>query len=183
LTVQKEGSRTVGRSVVYYNLDVIISIGYRVKSLIGTRFRQWANQILKQYLLKGYAIHQRFEHLEQRVSKTEEKIDFFVNTSLPKNEGIFYNGQIFDAYIFVTKLIKLAKHRLILIDNYIDETVLTMLSQRNKGVQATLYTEKISQAFHLAIQKHNAQYPPIDIKVCKYVHDRFLIIDEDIYLI
>ena len=108
-------------------------------------------------------------------------MDFFITTSLPKNEGVFYNGEVFDAYAFVSKLIKLAKKRLILIDNYIDETVLTMLSQRNRGIQATIYTEKISQSFGLAIQKHNIQYPAIDIKIYRKNHDRFLIVDDEIY--
>lgn len=113
-TVQKEGDRLVTRGVDYYNLDMILSIGYRVKSQRGIDFRKWANKVLKEYLLRGYAINQRIERLEQRVSKTEEKIDFFVRTSLPPVEGVFYDGQIFDAHVFVSNLIKSAKQRIIL---------------------------------------------------------------------
>ena len=105
-------------------LDMIISVGYRVNSINATKFRQWANKVLKEYLLRGYAINQRIERLEQRVTKTEEKIDFFVRTSLPPVEGVFYDGQIFDAHVFVSNLIKSAKQRIILIDNYLDESVL-----------------------------------------------------------
>lgn len=118
LTIRKEGNRTVKRHVKLYNLDVIISVGYRVKSLRGTRFRQWANRILKNYLLNGYSINQRFEYIEQRLSSAEQKIDFFVRSSLPPVEGIFYDGQIFDAYAHIISLIKQAKHSIVLIDNY-----------------------------------------------------------------
>ena len=120
-TVQKEGNRVVTREIEYYNLDTILSIGYRVKSQQGIKFRQWANSVLKARLLHGYAINQRLEHLEQRVSRTEEQIGFFIHTALPPTEGIFYEGQIFDAYTFAAGMIKSAKRRIILLDNYIDE--------------------------------------------------------------
>ena len=163
--------------VDYYNLDVIISVGYRVKSKQGTRFRQWANQVLKDYLLKGYSINHRLQALERTVAEHSQKIDFFVRTALPPIDGIFYNGQIFDAYKFATDLIKSAKHSLVLIDNYVDETTLLMLSKRNEGVSATIYTAKISQQLQLDIEKHNDQYPPIQIRTYKESHDRFLLID------
>ena len=163
--------------VDYYNLDVIISVGYRVKSKQGTRFRQWANQVLKDYLLKGYSINHRLQALERTVAEHSQKIDFFVRTALPPIEGVFYNGQIFDAYKFATDLIKSAKHSLVLIDNYVDETTLLMLSKRNEGVTATIYTAKISQQLQLDIEKHNDQYPPIQIRTYKESHDRFLLID------
>ena len=163
--------------VDYYNLDVIISVGYRVKSKQGTRFRQWANQVLKDYLLKGYSINHRLQALERTVADHSQKIDFFVRTALPPIEGIFYNGQIFDAYRFATDLIKSAQHSLVLIDNYVDETTLLMLSKRNKGVSATIYTAKISQQLLLDIEKHNDQYPPIQLRTYKESHDRFLLID------
>ena len=163
--------------VDYYNLDVIISVGYRVKSKQGTRFRQWANQVLKDYLLKGYSINHRLQALERTVAEHSQKIDFFVRTALPPVEGVFYNGQIFDAYKFATDLIKSAKHSLVLIDNYVDETTLLMLSKRNEGVSATIYTAKISQQLQLDIEKHNDQYPPIQIRTYKESHDRFLLID------
>jgi hypothetical protein len=137
-----------------YNLDVIISVGYRVKSLRGTRFRQWANKILKEYLLNGYSVNQRFRLIEQRLASAEEKIQFFVRSSLPPVEGIFYDGQIFDAYAQIVGLIKQAKQSVVLIDNYIDETTLTMLSKRDNGVTATIYTRPLSQQQQLDVQRH-----------------------------
>ena len=181
LQVQTEGGRTVCRMAKFYNLDVIISVGYRVKSKRGTQFRQWANRILKEYLLKGYSVNNRLERLEQRVSKTEEKIDFFVRTALPPVEGVFYNGQIFDAYVFATDLIKSAKKSITLIDNYIDESVLMMLSKRKAKVRATIITRSDSKVSQLDIEKHNAQYSPVEAKVCDTIHDRFLIIDNEVY--
>ena len=181
--VQKEGSRYVKRNVELFNLDVIISVGYRVNTKRGIEFRQWANQILKDYLFNGYAVNQRFERLEQRVSKTEEKIDFFVKTSLPPIEGIFYDGQIFDAYNFISDLIRMAKQEIILIDNYIDDSVLKILNKRANGVLATIYTTHISENLKLDLSKHNSQYQPINIQRFNKSHDRFLIIDDDVYLI
>ena len=175
--VRQEGNRKVKRTIEIYNLDMILSIGYRVNSKNATRFRQWANQVLKDYLLKGYSINHRLQALERTVAEHSQKIDFFVRTALPPIEGIFYNGQIFDAYKFATDLIKSAKHSLVLIDNYVDETTLLMLSKRNEGVSATIYTAKISQQLQLDIEKHNDQYPPIQIRTYKESHDRFLLID------
>jgi len=176
------------RPTAMYNLDVIISVGYRVKSTQGTHFRQWANRILKDYLLKGYAIHHRIDQVEKltvetekRVTETEKKIDFLVKTALPPKEGIFFDGQIFDAYIFVSDLIRSAKKSITLIDNYVDETVLLLLSKRTKGVEATVYTSQLTPQFQLDIQKHNAQYPPVAVKVFTHSHDRFLFIDDHVY--
>lgn len=163
--------------VKYYNLDVIISVGYRVKSIRGTQFRQWANKVLKEYLLKGYSVNQRLNRLEQRMSHAEEKIDFFVRTSLPPVEGIFYEGQIFEAYKFATDLIRSVRTSILLIDNYVDESVLLMLSKRNEGVRADIYTQRISGQFRLDLERHNSQYPPVEVHVYKKSHDRFLIID------
>ena len=163
--------------VDYYNLDVIISVGYRVKSKQGTRFRQWANNVLKDYLLKGYSINHRLQALEKTVAEHSQKIDFFVRTALPPMEGVFYDGQIFDAYKFAADLIKSAKHSLVLIDNYVDETTLLMFSKRKEGVSATIYTQRISSQLKLDLEKHNAQYPAIDIRTYKRSHDRFLLID------
>ena len=179
--VQNEGNRLVNRKIEYYNLDVIISVGYRVNTKRGIEFRQWANKVLKEYLLHGYAINQRIEHLEQRVTKTEEKIDFFVRTSLPPVEGVFYDGQIFDAHVFVSNLIKSAKQRIILIDNYLDESVLVTLSKRNANVNARIITKTISGQFQLDLNRHNSQYPIINIEERNGVHDRFLIIDDTVY--
>lgn len=168
--------------VDYYSLDVIISVGYRVKSKQGTRFRQWANNVLKDYLLKGYSINHRLQTLEQTVAEHSQKIDFFVRTALPPMEGVFYDGQIFDAYKFATDLIKSANHSLILIDNYVDETTLLMLSKRKEGVSATIYTQRISSQLQLDLEKHNAQYSAIDVKMYKRSHDRFLLIDgQEVY--
>ncbi len=163
--------------VEYYNLDVIISVGYRVKSKQGIQFRIWANKIIKDYLLKGYAINNRIDKLEQKLTEHDKKFDLILNTNLPKTEGIFYNGQIFDAYAFVSKLIKTAKKEIILIDNYIDESVLLMLSKRKQNIKAAIYTSNITKQLKLDIEKHNSQYPKITIKTYKQSHDRFLIID------
>ena len=179
--VQNEGGRSVVRMVEFYNLDMILSVGYRVKSSQGILFRQWANTILKEYLLKGYSINQRFERLEQRVSKTEEKIDFFVRTALPPVEGIFFEGQVFDAYTFVSDLVRSAKSRIILFDNYVDDTVLTLLDKRANGVSAQIYTRNITQQLALDLQRHNAQYRPIAIDAFQNAHDRFLCIDDTVY--
>ena len=166
----------------YYNLDAILSIGYRVNSKNATLFRNWANSVLKDYLLKGYSINKRLSELERTVAQHTEKIDFFVRTALPPVEGIFYNGQIFDAYKFATDLVKSARRSIVLIDNYVDETVLLMLSKRSVGVSATIYTQRITQQLQLDLDRHNSQYPPIDIRTYRDSHDRFLIVDEtDVY--
>ena len=180
-TVQIENGRQVLRQIDYYSLDVIISVGYRVKSIRGTRFRQWANSVLKDYLLRGHAINQRFERLEQRVAKTEEQIGFFVRTALPPAEGIFYDGQIFDAYTFAADLIRSAHKRVILIDNYVDDSVLKTLTKRGEGVNASIITRKISEAFSVDLERHNRQYPPVEIRTSDRFHDRFLIIDNTVY--
>ena len=193
----------VKKPVPFYSLDVIISVGYRVKSQRGTKFRQWANKVIKDYLLHGYAFNQRLLQVEQRLdarldahTQTEqqrflqiestladhqEKIDFFVRTNQPPMEGIFYDGQIFDAYRFVSELIRKAKHRIILIDNYVDETVLTQLDKRTDGVTATIYTQHVSQQLQLDIDRHNAQYSPIIVEHFNRAHDRFLLIDDEVY--
>lgn len=165
----------------FYNLDAILSVGYRVNSINATMFRKWANSVLKEYLLKGYSVNQRIERLEQRVSKTEEKIDFFVRTALPPAEGIFFNGQIFDAYTFVCDLIRSAKKQIILFDNYIDDSVLTMLDKRNAGVDVRIFTKSISPQLQLDIDKHNSQYSTIKVEIFTDSHDRFLCIDDTVY--
>ena len=202
------------RPTKVYSLDVIISVGYRVKSKRGTAFRQWANKVLKDYLLRGYAINQRIAQIEQRtdtrfeshaarisaleqieqrtdtrfeshaarISALEDKVDFFVRSSLPPVEGIFFDGQIFDAYVQIVSLIKQAKHSVVLIDNYIDETTLTMLSKRDANVSATIYTRQLSDQQQLDITRHNQQYQPITINLCQRNHDRFLIVDDVVYL-
>ena len=147
----------------------------------GTKFRRWANRVLKEYLLKGYSFNQRFEKLEQRVSRTEEKIDFFVRTSLPPVEGVFFDGQIYDAYELVSRLVKSARKRIILIDNYIDESVLTLLDKRGEGVSAEIYTRQPGAQLQLDIRRHDSQYAPIPVHVLTRSHDRFLLLDDDVY--
>ena len=182
-----EGDQTYEYTM--YNLDVIISVGYRVKSIRGTQFRQWANKVLKEYLLRGYAVNQRINLLEDKIDRKfaeheakleniNQQIDFFVRTSLPPVEGVFHNGQIFDAYKFATDLIKSANKSLVLIDNYIDESVLLMLSKRKSGVSADIYTYPISQTLRQDLQRHNRQYSPINVHNHTTSHDRFLIIDD-----
>lgn len=182
LTVQQEGTRIVKRKIIIFILDVIISFGYRVKSLQGTQFRIWANKILKEYLLKGTITNYRLDNLEKDmffVKNKLDEIDIQLQTNLPSKQGIFFNGQIFDAYIFFSENIKKAQNEIILIDNYIDETVLIQLSKRNKNVSTSIFTGNISQQLKLDLEKHNKQYPPIEIKQFTDTHDRFLIIDRN----
>ena len=167
---------------------MIISVGYRVKSFQGTRFRQWANSVLKEYLLRGYAVNQRFENLEQKVAEHDallmehsDKLDFFVRTALPPREGIFYDGQVFDAHVFVLSLIRSARKRIVLIDNYVDDTVLKTLTKRAEGVVATIITCRVSDTLTVDLQCHNRQYPPITVRESTRYHDRFLIIDDTVY--
>lgn len=168
--------------VDYYNLDVIISVGYRVKSVRGTQFRQWANKVLKEYLLKGYSVNRRLSDLEHTVAEHSKKIDFFVRTSLPPVEGVFYDGQLFDAYKFAIDLIRQAKQSIVLIDNYVDDSVLLMLSKRNEGVSAVVYTRKVCEQLRLDLERLGKQYPPVEVRTCTKCHDRFLILDDkDVY--
>jgi hypothetical protein len=178
LTVKIEGKRNVKRKILLYNLDVIISVGYRVKSQRGTQFRIWANKIIKDFLLKGYAINNRVNRLEDKLIEHDKKFELLLNTNLPKTEGVFFDGQIFDAYEKVSLFIKEAKLSIILIDNYIDETVLILLTKHKKGVKITIYTKTITKQIKLDIEKYNAQYEPIEVKIFTKSHDRFLIIDE-----
>ena len=176
----------------YYNLDMILSVGYRVKSKRGIEFRRWATSVLKDYLLRGYAINQRVQYVEQRINKQlqehtdrihnlENKVEFFVRTALPPVEGIFFDGQIFDAYTFASDLIRSAKRRIILIDNYIDDSVLLMLAKRVNGVTAEIVTRRVTETLSLDVERHNLQYPPVTAKECDRFHDRFLIIDDTVY--
>ena len=175
-------------SVEYYNLDVILSVGYRVKSSRGIHFRRWANRTLKECLLRGYYVKGRIERIEAKLRSHDERlddfgrqIDFFVRTSLPPAEGVFFDGQIFDAYVFVTDLIRSARQRLVLIDNYVDDSVLLMLSKRIAGVSAEIRTGRITKELLLDVQKHNAQYEAVDVTEVQNVHDRFLIVDETVF--
>lgn len=196
MAVVKESLTTAADGKRYrtnlYSLDVIISVGYRVKSIRGTQFRQWANKVLKEYLLRGYSVNQRLLHMESRIDRRlaehdclirelSGKVDFFLKTSLPPREGILFDGQIFDAYLFVCDLIRRAASRIVLIDNYIDETVLTLLDKRAPGVPATVFTRKITDTLQLDIERHNNQYEPVNVRTAPGIHDRFLIIDDTLY--
>lgn len=172
--------KTQINKIKLYNLDVIISVGYRVKSKQGTQFRIWANQVLKDYLLKGYSLNNRMNRIEDNIQVLNEKvgrIDLQINTALPPVQGIFFNGQIFDAYTFVSNLIRQATKTIDLVDNYVDDSVLLLLQKRALGVAVCIFTKNIGKQLKQDIEKHNAQYPPIEIKHFKDAHDRFLIID------
>ena len=192
LTVQNEGNRTIKRKITFYNLDVIISVGYRVKSQRGTQFRQWASRIIKEHLLRGYSVNQRLLLLEDRIDRRlsehdqqlldlHQKIDFVVKSSIQPKEGIFFQGQIFDAYVFVADLIRKAQKRIVIIDNYIDDTVLLQLSKRRVGVTVDIYDGQISRQLRQDVVAHNAQYPGVTLHHYQKAHDRFMIIDEDVY--
>lgn len=179
-TVQFEAGRKVKRDIEYYNLDAIISVGYRVNSKQGTQFRIWATHVLRDYLLKGYALNQRMNRIENHVenlSNEVSKVSLQLKTRELPSHGIFFNGQVYDAYALVAELIKKAGEEIILIDNYIDDSVLTLLSKRNGNVSAIIYTKNISKALKLDLEKHNAQYPAIEVKPFNQSHDRFLILD------
>lgn len=156
LTVQIEGTRRVNRKITIYNLDVIISVGYRVKSQRGTQFRIWAKGVLKDFLLKGYAINHRVDRIEKKLLEHDQKFDLLIKTNLLPNEGIFYDGQIFDAYQFASDIIKSAAISIVLIDNYVDESVLTLLSKRKSNVTATIYTGAVSEQLKLDLKRFNA---------------------------
>ncbi len=178
--------------VDYYNLDVILSVGYRVKSKRGIEFRRWANSILKEYLLRGYNINHHLQQVEQRIDRQlqehseqihslQDKVDFFVRTALPPVEGVFYDGQIFDAYAFAADLIRSARKRIVLIDNYVDDSALLALAKRKKGVAAEIVTKHVPETLKLDLERHNRQYPPVRVRECDRYHDRFLIIDDTVY--
>ena len=172
--------KTQSKKVKYYNLDVILSVGYRVNSKKGTQFRVWANRVLKEYLLKGYAVNNRMNRLEDNLEHIKNKVDQIelqVNSQLIPTQGVFFDGQIFDAYELMSKIIRSAKKEIILIDNYIDETVLTHLGKRAENVEAIIYTKSISRVLRLDLERHNSQYPPIQLQELRDSHDRFLIID------
>lgn len=169
--------------VEYYNLDMIISVGYRVKSRRGIQFRIWANKVLKEYLLKGHVEIQRFERIENDLyylKKKMDEFDFRLNTNLPAREGIFYDGQVFDAHLFISAIIRSAEKSIILIDNYIDESVLVLFSKRKRNVKVAVYTSDHSKKLLLDIDKFNIQYPEIELFRFSKSHDRFLIIDHEI---
>ena len=194
--VQKEGERTITRQIPFYNLDVIIAVGYRVNSFAATQFRKWATTILREYLLRGYAFNQRMSALEDRIdrrmSKTErdvvelnEKVDFFVQTSQPPVRGVFYDGQVFDAHVFAAKFILSARKSILLIDNWVDVTTLELLSKKSRGVTVEIVTSRRGDKISASdIAKFNAQYGGLTLAISKSFHDRFIAIDgKKLYLI
>ena len=181
-------------NVKYFNLDMILSVGYRVNSKNAIAFRRWASSVLKEYLLSGYAIRHRLNEFEDRIDRRmlqfdkrldeqERKMDILVHSSQLPKQGIFYDGQIYDAYAFVSDLIRKAVNRIVLIDNYIDDTVLTLMDKRSAGVEAVIYTGKLTKQLQLDVDKHNSQYPPIKVRIFSKAHDRFLVIDDEVYLV
>lgn len=176
----------------YFNLDVIISLGYRVNTKRGIQFRQWANKILKSYLLQGYSINQRLLYMESRIDRRlsehdhrldelSDKVDFFIKTSLPPREGIFFDGQIFDAYTLMCDFIRSARKRIVIVDNYVDDSVFRQLDKRQAEVTATIFTSSVSRILQQDLERHNSQYAPIEVKTYRKAHDRFLIIDDTVY--
>ncbi len=176
--VQQEGNRWVKRKVILYNLDAVISVGYRVNSRRGTQFRIWANNVLKDYLLQGCVINHRLDSIEKRLLEHDQEFDLLIKTNLLPTECIFYDGQLFDAYKFASDIIKSAMLSIVLVDNCVDESVLTLLSKRNSLVSATIFTSSIPRQLKLDLVRFNSQYPVISVKTFSKSHDRFLIIDE-----
>ena len=184
--VQKEGKREVSRDVLHYNLDIVISVGYKVNSKKATNFRQWATNILKNYVLNGYSIngdkitHQRFKELEEDVTTLKQKVttidSLIISNQLEVKQGIFNNGQIFDAYVFINNLLKTATQEIVLIDNYIDDTVLTLFS-KYKDLKFIIITKSISKQLKLDIDRYKEQYKNLEVKISNKYHDRFLLID------
>ncbi|UUV20178.1 virulence RhuM family protein [Paenimyroides aestuarii] len=177
--------KTQNVKVKYYNIDAVLSVGYRVNSVRATQFRIWANRVLKDYLLKGYAINNRMNRIEDKVDSLSNKIneiDLQINTHLIPNQGVFFDGQVFDAYELASKIIRSAKKNIVLIDNYIDESTLTHLSKKTKAVKVLLLTKTISKQLTLDVKKANEQYSNFELKTFTKSHDRFLIIDHtDVY--
>ena len=186
--VRQEGGRTIVRQIPFYNLDMIISVGYRVNSIRGTRFRQWANKVIKDYMLKGYAVNQRLLNIEnqlvsqqKQLAKHQEQIDFFVRTNMPPVEQVFYNGEFFAARVLLEKLIKTAARRVIIIDAYVDAATFEMLDVRAKGVKADIYSCKDLSNMH-KLHNTSSGLESIDTHIWKNAsHDRWLIIDDQLY--
>jgi hypothetical protein len=179
--IQKEGNRNVKRKIKFYNLDAIISVGYRVNSKRGTQFRQWATKRLKDYLLKGYVLNNRMNRLEDKINSISDKvsqIDLQINSHLIPTQGVFFDGQLFDAYQLASQIIRSAQKSIVLIDNYIDENSLLHLTKKAEGVKVLLLTKSVEKSLKLDLQKVNAQYGCFEAKIFTQSHDRFLIIDE-----
>ena len=201
-TVRKEGTRLVTRNLDYYNLDMIISVGFRVNSRRGILFRQWANGILKEYLLRGYAIHQQLLQMEQRIdaklikqhdemqsikmrqNQQQQQLDFFIRTSTPPAEMVFFEGDFYTARVALENLVRTANHRVIIIDGYVSSLTLSVLDVRKPEVSATIYTQGVGHGMHDLMDKHDELFPNAHIDIRKWKresHDRWLIVDDSLY--
>ncbi|MBO4481437.1 MAG: virulence RhuM family protein [Bacteroidales bacterium] len=181
--VRKEGIRLINRNIDFYNLDMILSVGYRINTVSGIQFRRWATLVLKEYML-GYVqsppmlkVEHRLLQHDQQILALNQRVDKLVQTALPPKYGLFFNGQTFDAFVFVSDLIKSAESDIKIVDNYLDERILMMLSKRKEGVSATIYAERVTPSFYLDVETHNSQYSPVAVRTIFKVHDRFLLID------
>ena len=188
LQVASEGSRKVKRTLKFYNLDVIISVGYRVKSIQGTRFRQWANSVLKEHMLKGFSVNQRLvahenrlENIDSRVIYLEKQVDFFVKANLPPKEGVLQAKAFWSGYDFAVQLVRLAKQEIVIIDPFADDTTLSLMPKRNPGVNAIIYSARINQTMKAECERLNRQSPPVELRTMREVHDRFIVVDETVY--
>ena len=204
--VQKEGNRSVSRVVEHYNLDMILSVGYRVKSASGIKFRRWANQVLKDYILKGYAVNQhkiatdsqiadrlheqrqliegqgaKLANVDTRLSAVEQHIDFFVKASQTPTGGILATGTRFDGFVLVADLVKSAKRSVVFIHPFATVDVLKFAAMRSKGISATIYSSRITPEFKAAADLHKKQYPGLELKTMRTIHDRFMLIDDTVY--
>ena len=188
LQVASEGSRKVKRTLKFYNLDVIISVGYRVKSIQGTRFRQWANSVLKEHMLKGFSVNQRLvahenrlENHDSRIIYLEKQVDFFVKANLPPKEGVLQAKAFWSGYEFAVQLVRLAKQEIVIIDPFADDMALSLMPKRNPGVNAIIYSARINQTMKAECERLNRQCPPVKLRTMREVHDRFIVVDETVY--
>lgn len=188
--VRMEGNRKISRTIPYYSLDMIISVGYRVNSICGTRFRQWANQVLKEHLLKGGSVNQRLishenklENHDARLVTLEKQVDFFVKANLPPSEGLLKARSWWKGYEFACQLIRSAKEEITIIDPYADDTALSLMAKRSPGVKGIVYSARISRTMQEEVARINRQFPTVELRNMRDVHDRFIIADETIYLI
>lgn len=186
--VQKEGNRNVLRKVALYNLDMIISVGFRVNTLKGIEFRRWANQVLKEYLLKGGSVNQRLishenklENHDSRLLSLEKQVDFFVKADLPPSEGILNAKSWWSGYEFAAQLVRSAKEEIVIIDPYADDTVLSLIAKKAEGVKAFVYSARINRTMNEEVARLTRQFPTVELRNMRDVHDRFIIVDNTIY--
>lgn len=193
--VQKEGGRLVTRQVEFYSLDVVLSVGYRVKSNRGIQFRRWANVVLRQYLLQGYSVNRhlialqenmdkRMTRIEDTQAKQQQQLDFFIRTSTPPAEMVFFEGDFYTARVALENLVRSANHRVIIIDGYVSSLTLSVLDVRKPEVSATVYTVGVGQGMRRLMDEHDRLFPNNHIDIRKWrneSHDRWLIIDDSLY--